>query len=64
MRTLDAVKVALRAKTGSDLVSGMVMTRVFLATGINLKDIAPAQADDPAAVATVIGAVRDAGFAI
>lgn len=64
MRTLDAAKQALRVKVGSDLVFGMVATRIFLATGVNLKEIRPAQNADLALVTKVVGAARDAGFAL
>ncbi len=64
MRTLEAAKQALRASVGSDLVFNMVATRIFLATGVNLKDIRPVQNADPALLAKVVGAARDAGFAL
>ena len=64
MRSLDAVRQALRAKAGSDFLFNMVATRVFLCSGVNLKEVKPAQNDDAAAVAKVLAALRDAGFAL
>ena len=64
MRSLDAVRQALRAKTGSDFLFNMVATRVFLCSGVNLKELKPAQNTDPAAIAKVLGALRDAGYSV
>lgn len=64
MRSLDAVRQALRAKTGSDFLFNMVATRVFLCSGVNLKEFKPEQNHDAAAVTKVLAALRDAGFAL
>ena len=57
MRTLDDVQRALRARVGSDDAMKLVTTRVFLRTGVNLRQFRPEQNADVALVTKVIGAL-------
>ena len=61
MRTLDDVQRALRARVGSDDALKLVTTRVFLRTGVNLRQVRPEQNGDDAIVAKVIGALAAFG---
>lgn len=61
LRTLDDVQRALRARVGTDDALKLVATRVFLRTGVNLKQVRPDQNDDAAVVTKVIGALASFG---
>ena len=61
MRTLDDVQRALRTRVGSDDALKLVTTRVFLRTGVNLKQVRPDQNADAAVVTKVIGALAAFG---
>lgn len=64
MRTLDDVQRALRARVGSDDALKLVTTRVFLRTGVNLKQVRPDQNGDAAMITKVIGALADFGHSL
>lgn len=64
MRTLDDVQRALRARVGSDADLKMVTTRVFLRTGVNLKQVRPEQNDDAAVITRVVGALAAFGHSL
>ena len=64
LRTLDDVQRALRTRVGSDDAMKLVTTRVFLRTGVNLKQIRPEQNDNAAVVTKVIGALAAVGHSI
>jgi len=64
LQTLDDVQRALRARVGSDDVMKLVTTRVFLRTGVNLKQIRPEQNADGAVVTKVIGALAAVGHSL
>jgi len=61
LRTLDDVQRALRARVGNDDAMKLVTTRVFLRTGVNLKQVRPDQNADSAVIAKVIGALAAFG---
>ena len=61
VRTLDDVQRALRTRVGSDDALKLVTTRVFLRTGVNLKQVRPDQNADAAVVTKVIGALAAFG---
>ena len=61
MRTLDDVQRALRARVGSDDAMKLVTTRVFLRTGVNLKQVRPEQNADAAVISKVMGALAAFG---
>ena len=61
MRTLDDVQRALRTRVGNDDALKLVTTRVFLRTGVNLKQVRPDQNADAAVVTKVIGALAAFG---
>jgi|1185.fasta_scaffold411453_1 hypothetical protein len=61
MRTLDDVQRALRARVGSDDAMKLVTTRVFLRTGVNLKQVRPEQNANAAVVTKVMGALAAVG---
>jgi hypothetical protein len=64
LRTLDDVQRALRTRVGSDDAMKLVTTRVFLRTGVNLKQIRPEQNDNAAVVTKVIGALAAVGHSL
>ena len=64
LRTLDDVQRALRARVGSDDALKLVTTRVFLRTGVNLKQVRPDQNADAAMITKVIGALADFGHSL
>lgn len=64
MRTLDDVQRALRARVGSDDAMKLVTTRVFLRTGVNLKQVRPDQNDNAAVVTKVMGALAAVGHSL
>ena len=64
MRTLDDVHRALRARVGSDDALKLVTTRVFLRTGVNLRQVRPEQNADTALVSKVIGALDAFGHSL
>jgi len=64
LRTLDDVQRALRTRVGSDDAMKLVTTRVFLRTGVNLKQVRPEQNADAAVVTKVIGALADFGHSL
>ena len=64
MRTLDEVQRALRARVGSDDAMKLVTTRVFLPTGVNLKQVRPEQNANAAVVTKVIGALAAVGHSL
>jgi hypothetical protein len=64
LRTLDDVQRALRTRVGSDDAMKLVTTRVFLRTGVNLKQIRPEQNDNVAMVTKVIGALAAVGHSL
>lgn len=64
MRTLDDVHRALRTRVGSDDALKLVTTRVFLRTGVNLKQIRPDQNVNAAMVTKVIGALAAVGHSL
>ena len=64
MRTLDDVQRALRARVGSDDALKLVTTRVFLRTGVNLRQVRPEQNADVALVTKVVGALATFGHAL
>ena len=64
LRTLDDVQRALRARVGTDDALKLVTTRVFLRTGVNLKQVRPDQNADAAMVTKVIGALADFGHSL
>jgi hypothetical protein len=57
LRTLDDVQRALRSRVGSDDALKLVTTRVFLRTGVNLRQVRPEQNADSALVSKVLGAL-------
>lgn len=61
LQTLDDVQRALRERVGSDDAMKLVTTRVFLRTGVNLKQVKPEQNADVAVVTKVIGALAAFG---
>jgi hypothetical protein len=64
LRTLDDVQRALRTRVGSDDAMKLVTTRVFLRTGVNLKQIRPEQNTNDAVVTKVIGALAAVGHSL
>jgi hypothetical protein len=64
LRTLDDVQRALRARVGSDDALKLVTTRVFLRTGVNLRQVRPEQNADVALVTKVVGALATFGHAL
>ena len=64
LRTLDDVHRALRARVGSDDAMKLVTTRVFLRTGVNLKQFRPEQNANAAVVTKVIGALAAVGHSL
>ena len=64
LRTLDDVQRALRTRVGSDDAMKLVTTRVFLRTGVNLKQIRPDQNANDAVVMKVIGALAAVGHSL
>ena len=64
MRTLDDVQRALRERIGSDDAMKLVTTRVFLRTGVNLKQVKPEQNADAAVIAKVVGALAAFGHSL
>ena len=61
LQTLQDVRRALHARTGTEEIPKLVNTRVFLRTGVNLMDIKPAQNSDAGLVAKVVTALSDFG---
>ena len=57
LRTLDDVQRALRSRVGNDDALKLVTTRVFLRTGVNLRQVRPEQNADAALVTRVLGAL-------
>lgn len=49
---------------GNELSLGPVCVRVMLRTGVNLRDIKPAQQDDAALVAKVAGVLAEMGYPV
>ena len=64
VRTLDDVQRALRERIGSDDAIKLVTTRVFLRTGVNLKQVKPEQNADATVVAKVVGALAAFGHSL
>jgi hypothetical protein len=64
VRTLSEVHRALNAKLGKEDVFRMVTTRVFLRTGVNLKQIRQDQDADQKAIASVITALDGMGYSL
>jgi hypothetical protein len=64
LQTLDEVQRALRTRVGNDDAMKLVTTRVFLRTGVNLKQIRPEQNDNVAMVTKVIGALAAVGHSL
>lgn len=64
MQTLDEIRRALRARTGSEDVPKLLNTRVFLRTGVNLMDAKQARDRSPMMVAKVVGALNDFGYSL
>ncbi|HWJ24257.1 MAG TPA: hypothetical protein VNS52_18005 [Gemmatimonadaceae bacterium] len=61
MKSLDDVQRALRTRVSSDDALKLLTTRVFLRTGVNLKQVRPEQNTDSVVVARVIGALAAFG---
>ena len=64
MQTLDDVQRALRARVGNDDALKLVTTRVFLRTGVNLKQVRPDQNADTAVITKVVGALAAFGHSL
>jgi hypothetical protein len=64
LQTLDDVQRALRARVGSDDALKLVTTRVFLRTGVNLKQVRPDQNVDAAVITKVVGALAAFGHSL
>lgn len=64
MKSLDDVQRALRTRVSSDDALKLLTTRVFLRTGVNLKQVRPEQNTDSVVVARVIGALAAFGHPI
>jgi hypothetical protein len=64
VRSLDDVQRALRERIGSDDAMKLVTTRVFLRTGVNLKQVKPEQNADAAVIAKVVGALAAFGHSL
>jgi hypothetical protein len=64
VRTLSDVHRALSAKLGKEDIVRLVTTRVFLRTGVNLKQIRQEQNADQNVVASVIGALDGMGYSL
>ena len=61
MKSLDDVQRALRTRVRSDDALKLLTTRVFLRTGVNLKQVRPEQNTDSVVVARVISALAAFG---
>jgi hypothetical protein len=64
LKSLDDVQRALRGRVSSDDALKLLTTRVFLRTGVNLKEVRPEQNTDAAVVAKVVGALAAFGHAL
>lgn len=64
MRNLTEVQSALRDKVGGEDALKLVHTRVFLRTGVNLKQVRPEQDADAGTVGKVLGALAALGYAL
>lgn len=64
MKSLDDVQRALRTRVSSDDALKLLTTRVFLRTGVNLKQVRPEQNTDSVVVARVIGALAAFGHSL
>ena len=64
MRTLSDVHRALNTKLGKEDIVRLVTTRVFLRTGVNLRQIRQEQDADQKVVASVISALDGMGYSL
>lgn len=64
MRSLEDVQRALRLRVGGDDALKLLNTRVFLRTGVNLKQVRPDQNTDAAVVAKVLTGLAALGHSL
>lgn len=62
MKTLEEIRHALCQHAGSEVVFGMINTRLVLRTGVNLRAIKPEADRDAATVQKVLAALREFGY--
>jgi hypothetical protein len=62
MKSLEQVRKTLMAALGSEALSSLVITRIALQTGVDLKRITPDADNDSALVTRVLEALRAMGY--
>jgi hypothetical protein len=62
VNSLEEVQEAFRARVPNDTLRGLVNTRVFLRTGVNLKAVEQKQNTDRELVQTVLVALSEFGY--
>ena len=62
MNSLEEVQSAFRARVPNDVLRGLINTRVFLRTGVNLKEVDAKQNTDSELVTTVLRTLDEFGY--
>ncbi len=62
--SLETVRLAFARRIADEVLRDLVNTRVFLRTGVNLKQIRPDQLRDPLLIAQVLEALREFGYGV
>lgn len=62
--TLGDVRDTFRDLVPNDALRGLINTRVFLRTGVNLKEIRPDQSARPELVGSVLKALAELGYTL
>ena len=62
VNSLEEVQSAFRARVPNDVLRGLINTRVFLRTGVNLKEVDAKQNMDSELVTTVLRTLDEFGY--
>ena len=62
VNSLEEVQHAFRARVPNDVLRGLINTRIFLRTGVNLKAVEKDQNADVELVTTVLRALEEFGY--
>ena len=62
LNSLEELQQALRSRVPNDVLRGLINTRVFLRTGVNLKAVDAKQNTDAELVTTVLRALDEFGY--